>query len=637
MKQVEGGNTDEPEWFADCVRDLNAAIDKIATNHFGKSGKEIFWRVFRPGLRAEISRWKKSPSVGSTEKIIALFEGRGSGVGIEDQVEWSGVDDEGRKRLSLRTRFQDPAFSDLLGRLRSLKIHCAGADDARASAEVDETWDARAAPRRTAREDRATSLARELLDLLPTFLGQLEAALGQGGNLGLAKDLTALLHQQPDRLSRALKLGRCDDAIIQLQALYYSAFEEQAGNPIGERLRLGSAAPIVGAVEELLRQGGARSDENQADQGNQIAGLLVDLRDAIDAVGAGQALADDVRFNLDLLRDFAVVSSTRPALTGRQKIDIALLDHRAWPVRQLYLGALKRIEDIASEIVGLRLDWAPQSAIFRDALALDYIPPDVLDRLQRLPSSIEWRLGPEMVKIQPGEFMMGACQNDDAAQQDEFPRHQVKIGEPFALSRFLITNSDYLIFAFSEGIENYDKMRSDPSIPRSGIPFDTAQAYADWLSKFSQKTYRLPSEAEWEFACRAGTDTLFWWGNEPDPTKANYGGRHGRPTRLGEYPPNPWRLSDISGNLSEWCADHYIGDYSEHRSQVPVRPPRIVEHVRLGEAADLHLEEIESYVHVSRGGAYGGHWLTIRTSNRFRQGTSRNRSANIGLRIARTL
>jgi formylglycine-generating enzyme required for sulfatase activity len=93
------------------------------------------------------------------------------------------------------------------------------------------------------------------------------------------------------------------------------------------------------------------------------------------------------------------------------------------------------------------------------------------------------------------------------------------------------------------------------------LPWNDAKRYGLWLSKVTSKSYRLPSEAEWELCCRAGTTTEFWWGDEITTEQANYNGKLGggkyrkRTVVVDSFEPNPWGLYQVHGNVWEWCED----------------------------------------------------------------------------------
>jgi formylglycine-generating enzyme required for sulfatase activity len=93
------------------------------------------------------------------------------------------------------------------------------------------------------------------------------------------------------------------------------------------------------------------------------------------------------------------------------------------------------------------------------------------------------------------------------------------------------------------------------------VSWDDAKAYVGWLSAQTGHPYRLLSEAEWEYACRAGTRTRFWWGDEITPENANYGINVGKTSEVGRYPANPFGLCDMHGNVWEWVEDGWHDSY----------------------------------------------------------------------------
>jgi formylglycine-generating enzyme required for sulfatase activity len=103
--------------------------------------------------------------------------------------------------------------------------------------------------------------------------------------------------------------------------------------------------------------------------------------------------------------------------------------------------------------------------------------------------------------------------------------------------------------------------------PVTNVNFKDANDYAQWLSQKTGRRFRLPSEAEWEYAARAGTQTTWWWGDEPDPKQANCSAC-GRPRKqdrtgpVGRFPPNPWGLHDTAGNVWEWTQDCRHASYA---------------------------------------------------------------------------
>ncbi len=156
--------------------------------------------------------------------------------------------------------------------------------------------------------------------------------------------------------------------------------------------------------------------------------------------------------------------------------------------------------------------------------------------------------------------------------------------------------------------------------PVACVNWEDAKAYADWLSKKTGKDYRLPTEAEWEYAARAGTKTRYSLGDTIAEKDANFNRNVGKTTRVGSYPANPWGLHDVHGNLWEWVADCYDGDaYKTHKNY-----PAMV-----GSWQD-------SCDRVLRGGSWVNDPRNLRSANRSRDYPD-NRDNNVGFRVARTL
>jgi formylglycine-generating enzyme required for sulfatase activity len=173
--------------------------------------------------------------------------------------------------------------------------------------------------------------------------------------------------------------------------------------------------------------------------------------------------------------------------------------------------------------------------------------------------------GPEMVVIPAGKFRMGDTQGNGA--KDEQPVHEVHIRGRIAVSRYEITFDQYDAFAKAAGRDLPDDEgwgRGRRPVVR--VSWDDAVAYARWLSQQTGKHYRLPSEAEWEYAARAGTETTYWWGNEIKQGLANCIGCGSRwdnqqTAPVGSFKPNPFGLYDTAGNVSEWVQDCWHDSY----------------------------------------------------------------------------
>ncbi len=176
---------------------------------------------------------------------------------------------------------------------------------------------------------------------------------------------------------------------------------------------------------------------------------------------------------------------------------------------------------------------------------------------------------PEMVVIPAGRFRMGDLNGGGRA--DEKPVHEVRIAKPFAMSRYEVTFAEYDRYAQATGKtkpdDSWDSGRGNH--PVIHVSWQDAQGYAKWLSRETGQRYRLPSEAEWEYAARAGSTTIYSWGDSPSGRHANANEDKGWPSDgyeytapTGSFIPNQFGLYDMSGNAAEWVEDCWHGDYA---------------------------------------------------------------------------
>ncbi len=169
---------------------------------------------------------------------------------------------------------------------------------------------------------------------------------------------------------------------------------------------------------------------------------------------------------------------------------------------------------------------------------------------------------PLMVEIPAGEFMMGENDGDKFANDTERPAHRVKLARDFAIGRTPVTVGEF------RGFDSFHAIGEADGFPVVNVNWRDALDYCDWLSDRTGRSYRLPGEAEWEYACRAGSHTPFASGDEIAPEQANYlydesGIRIGlgRRTVVGSYPANAFGLQDMHGNVCEWMGDAWHPDY----------------------------------------------------------------------------
>lgn len=172
----------------------------------------------------------------------------------------------------------------------------------------------------------------------------------------------------------------------------------------------------------------------------------------------------------------------------------------------------------------------------------------------------------EMVWIEPGTFMMGRYQDEQDSDSVEDPQHQVTLTQGFWMGKYELTKAQWTAVMGTTPWSGLSYVLNDPDSPAVYISWNDAQAFIAALNSLTGATFRLPSEAEWEYACRAGTTTRFYWGDDPGYTVGNdyewwkynawdYNKRYAHV--VGEKLPNAWGLYDMSGNVREWCQDRY--------------------------------------------------------------------------------
>ncbi|MGF1527500.1 MAG: SUMF1/EgtB/PvdO family nonheme iron enzyme [Candidatus Competibacterales bacterium] len=229
-------------------------------------------------------------------------------------------------------------------------------------------------------------------------------------------------------------------------------------------------------------------------------------------------------------------------------------------------------------------------------------------------------LGPEMSLIPAGAFVMGSPPDEAGHFADEV-QHNVTLPKPFALGVTAVTFDEYDLYCRHTGADRPDDDGYGRGLmPVINVSYEQALGYARWLSQQSGERYRLPTEAEWEYACRAGTTTAYWWGNDIAVSRARYGqGKSsGRPMPVDRYVPNPWGLYQMHGNVWEWVEDVYRPDIGLGVGQIN---PRYLD---------------GGFDRVIRGGAWSYDHQTLRSAARSSL-LADQRSNAVGFRVAKTL
>jgi formylglycine-generating enzyme required for sulfatase activity len=173
---------------------------------------------------------------------------------------------------------------------------------------------------------------------------------------------------------------------------------------------------------------------------------------------------------------------------------------------------------------------------------------------------VDAKTGIALVRIPAGEFLMG-----DESMSDAQPVHRVRIAADFYLGKYPVTNEEYGRFLKATGYREPDywsnRRFSQPQQPVAGVSWDDAQAFCRWAGG------RLPTEAQWEYACRAGTTTAFSFSDD-ESRLGEFGwydkNSGGQTQPVGGKAANPWGLYDVHGNVWEWCQDWYDANYYRH-------------------------------------------------------------------------
>jgi formylglycine-generating enzyme required for sulfatase activity len=421
---------------------------------------------------------------------------------------------------------------------------------------------------------------------------------------------------------------------------------------------------ITIARSEYFRQAGEAEEDEPPERGITPNAQQAETLGELDARGREvQAEARDLQAELDNPEHFnatdAVEDLKRQSKDAETHIDLVRQTARQPVVRPSTLarlgGVIRKIPD-AMEATGRGL----QKGI--DVLEpfanqwFNQIPTDiynlVLKQLRLFadnvgaagkvlkgdgPSKPSWTPGhifrdvdapwcPEMVVIPAGSFTMGSPESEEGHDHGARPQHEVTLARSFALGRYTITFDQYDHYCLATGRDlpgdvGWGRGRR----PVINVSYVDAEAYLAWLSETLQASYRLPSEAEWEYACRAGTTTRYSCGDEINKTLANCDSLEGNTVEVGSYAPNAFGLYDMHGNVREWCADQYYNNYVNAPTDGSVRPRQRSGWFGKGESQM-----------VLRGGGWIN--LTYRCASAYRQSETRDRRTGyIGFRAARTL
>ncbi|TDM09091.1 MAG: hypothetical protein C4K60_07060 [Ideonella sp. MAG2] len=233
-------------------------------------------------------------------------------------------------------------------------------------------------------------------------------------------------------------------------------------------------------------------------------------------------------------------------------------------------------------------------------------PPDALTREDRMTA---FRYLP------PATFLMGSP--DGVGNEEEHPQHPVTLTQAVWLAETPCTQALWQA-VMGQNPSHFKIGPEAPQRPVENVSWDDVQQFLAKLNTLLPAGCEavLPTEAQWEYACRAGTATAYWWGDEPDDSKANWRGQQDGTTPVDRYPPNPWGLRDMHGNVLEWCADCELRTYEAGTARDP-------------------MGEVGGDARAVRAGSWAYHPEQARSAFRSwgRRGT-RDRRRNLGFRFA---
>lgn len=500
-----------------------------------------------------------------------------------------------------------------------------------------------------------------------------------------AQGLNQIHAQLVAQIGQDIAVGDADSAQALLDGL------RKLPNSAGDVAQLEQSLKTLARVRPMLAQAASLLQQGKVDRPHGASAL--DLYRQVQALDPQNAMAEQGIFQVQravLDRALAAVaqndfSAADKALAEADTIrpgsqQLADVRHRVEGIRQqrasgLLAQARSALDagnlDLAQRLAGQAQALQPglkdmdefQQQLTNARLYASYKPGQVFsDRFVDLPGHT-----PAMVVIPTGSFQMGATDAEDGHTDAETPRHKVSLTKGFAMSRSAITVGQFREFVRASGYQPdsaklgasvYDErsgvLRDDAhatwqddyagrpaqdDLPVVNVSWRDARAYADWLGQRTGKRYRLPSEAEFEYALRGGTQTRYWWGERAPTRKVEnltgsgdrspsgrrwsnafpgYRDGYWGPAPVMSFEANPFGLYDIDGNVSEWVADCWHDNY--------VRAP-------VDGSAWLNPG---CSVHVVRGGSWGSSPEQVRSA--YRQGADGHvRSARVGFRVVREL
>ncbi len=340
----------------------------------------------------------------------------------------------------------------------------------------------------------------------------------------------------------------------------------------------GQAQTPPPAVNSSLDADRAKSNALTPEQRGQAQDLF---KEAFEQSRAGQFEAAKLLFESGLAIDPAnVFANFFLAQTLQQlndKSQASIFFNKVIALDPNSDSALKST-DALRNLAASGLPASPGAVVFDKTRPAVPIPAEQERLLKPKDSFKECAQCPEMVVVPAGTFLMGYGKEDEldyTLGENEKPRHKVVFAQPFAVGKFSVTFDEWDACVADGGCNNYkplDKGWGRGRQPVIYVSWNDAKNYLTWISQKTGKPYRLLSEAEREYVTRAGTTTVFWWGDQISTSLANYNGNYTyhngpkgefrqRALPVDSFAPNPWGLYQVHGNVSEWMEDCWTKNY----------------------------------------------------------------------------
>ena len=436
---------------------------------------------------------------------------------------------------------------------------------------------------------------------------------------GVERRLSALLAADVEGYSRLMgadeegtikSLGRCREVIERAILAFHGRFIGSAGDSV--LAEFASPVDAVRCAYEIQQSLWAINSDVPAHRrmnfriGVNLGDVIVENRDiygdTINVAARLEGLADaggiaisaavyeqikrKTDYTFDDLGFHAVKNIAEPVRVYRVRVGgeagpikrNRAMARAIWRGAVIGIGALLAVE--AAGIAAWRAFFVAPSVEAESEVQRPELTAEGKARLKLIPLPVDLKPGtvfrqcadcPELIVVQPGTFLMGSPDNEKGRHPEEIegPRHQVRIQQAFAVGRFEITFREWDACVADGGCGHVPPERGwgRGSRPVIYVNWYDVREYLKWLSNLTKNEYRLPSEAEWEYAARAGTDTAYWWGNSIGVDKAvctgcGPGMDGSRTVPVGSFAPNPFGIYDVHGNVYEWTADCWNGSYA---------------------------------------------------------------------------